>query len=181
MGGKSKVRQLAERDIREAVSIAVNGVQGRYIKAFDRRANGYALLGHTNDEIAELLGIGSSTFDTWLVEQPSLRAAIAKARVDAPVAVVRALHSAARGYKHRETKLNVVNGKLEKTEVTRRYAPNVTAAQFILGNRVGQHWKDTKTVEHSGRIDLASLVAGSMGDDAKVIEGKATTTEETEP
>jgi len=178
MGGKSKARQIVEEELRDAARVALGTVQSRYFKAFDRRANGYALLGHTNEEIAELLGVERNVFAKWMVEHPSLALAVQKARVDAPVAVVRALHSAARGFKHRETKLNVVDGRVIKTDITRRYAPNVTAAQFILGNRVSQHWKDTKTVEHSGRIDLASLVAGSMGDDAKVIEGKATTPED---
>jgi hypothetical protein len=169
MGGKSRVRQIAEQEIREAVSIAVSGVQGRYIKAFDRRAHGYALLGHSNEEIAELLGISPTTFDTWLVEQPSLRDALRRARVDAPVAVARALHLAARGFKHRETKLNVVNGKVEKTDITRRYAPSVQAAQLILTNRVGKHWKDTKSVEHSGRVDLAALISDLHGTQAKPV------------
>lgn len=172
MPGKSKVRQLAEQDIREAVSIAVSGVQGRYIKAFDRRAHGYALLGHTNDEIAELLGIGSSTFDTWIVENPSLKAALAKARYDDNVAVVKALHRAARGYKHRETKLNVVDGALIKTEITKAYPPNVNASMVILANRAGGQWKDKRTVEHSGQVNLAHLVESSLGDLAKPVDAK---------
>ncbi len=175
MGGKSKTRQIAEQEIREAVSVALGSISGRYLRAFDRRAHGYALLGHTNAEIAELIGVGASTFDTWLVEHPSLLKAVNKARFDDNVSIVRAMHRAARGYSHRETKLNVVDGKLEKTDVTKRYAPSVQAASLVLMNRAADKWRDAKTVQHTGRIDLAALVTGSMGDDAKVIEGKAST------
>lgn len=173
MGGKSKARQIAEAEIREAVSVALGSISGRYLKAFDRRAHGYALLGHTNDEIAELIGIDPSTFDRWMVEHPSLARSVQKARHDDNVAIVKAMHRAARGYKHRETKLNVVDGQLVKTEVSKAYPPSVQAASLILMNRAGAQWKDTKTVQHSGRIDLAALVTGSMGDGAKVIEGDA--------
>lgn len=150
----------------------------KYSKAFDRRCHDYALLGASDEEIAELLGVHRETFVTWTVEQPSLARALARARVDAPARVVKSLHRAANGFSHKETRLNVVGGKLKTTEVTKRYAPNVAAAQFILANRASKHWKDTKVVEHSGRIDLAALVHGSLGDDAKpvqaqVIEGDA--------
>jgi hypothetical protein len=42
--------------------------------------------------------------------------------------------------------------------------------RLILANRVGKHWKDAKTVEHSGSISLAALVDQSYGDRAKVVE-----------
>lgn len=172
MSGKSRARQVAEETIREAVSVAVNGVQGRYIKAFDRRAHGYALLGHTNDEIAELLDIPSRTFDDWLVANPSLRAAIHRARYTDNIAVVKALHRAARGYKHRETKLNVVDGELIKTNVTKAYPPNVNASMVILANRAGAQWKDKRTVEHSGSVNLSHLVESSLGELAKPVDAK---------
>lgn len=170
MGGKSKARQIVESDIREATQIALGIAQGKYFKAFDRRANGYALLGHTDEEIAELLSVDRNTFARWKVEHPSLAQALNAARVDAPVAVVRALHQAARGFKHRETKLNVVDGEVIKTDITRRYAPSVQAAQLILTNRVGKHWKDTKSVEHSGRVDLAALISDLHGTQAKSMD-----------
>ena len=178
MGGKSLARQAAEQEAREAVQVALGTIQSRYVRAFDRRAHGYALLGHTNEEIAELIGVDPSTFDRWLVEHATLAKAVHKARYDDNLRVVKALHSAARGYKHRETKLNVVDGKLEKTEITKHYPPSVQAATLILANRAGSQWKDTKTVNHTGRVDLAALVRGSMGDDAKVIEAQPVTPED---
>lgn len=176
MGGKSRVRQLAEQDIREAVSIAVSGVQGRYIKAFDRRANGYALLGHTNEEIAELLGVDASTFDRWIVENPSLALALRKARNDAYVGLVRSMHRAGNGYtlRDRRTKTNAKGEVIEIIDQKRHIPPNVNAAALILTNRQGDRWKDRKSVEHTGTVSLAALVeglhAGQPGDDAKVIE-----------
>lgn len=144
-------------------------------KGICKRVTDYALLGASNAEIADLIGIHINTFDAWAREYPSFALAIRRGREDAVVRVVKSAHRAANGYSHPETKLNVVDGKLEKTVVTKHYPPNVAAIGLILTNRASAHWKDTKTVEHSGRIDLSALVRGSMGDEAKVIEGKATT------
>jgi hypothetical protein len=172
MAGKSRARQIVEEELREAAQIALGTVQSRYFKAFDRRANGLALLGHTNEEIAELFGVERNTFAKWVIENPSLKAALHKARFDDNIAVVRALHRAARGYKHRETKLNVVDGELIKTNVTKAYPPNVNASMVILANRAGTQWKDKRTVEHSGSVNLSHLVESSLGELAKPVDAK---------
>lgn len=170
MPGKSLKRQILEQTIKQAVDEATGAAESRYLKAFDRRAHGYALLGHTDEEIAELIGVSRSTFDTWLVEQPSLRTALRKARVDDHVRLVKSLHRAGNGFRAKETKLNVVGGRLRKTVVTRVYPPNVAASQLVLVNRQGARWKDTKTVEHTGKVDLLAAIERSLGgDDAKAI------------
>lgn len=172
MPGKSLKRQAIEATIKQAVDEAVGAAESRYLKAFDTRAHGYALLGHTNDEIAELIGVSATTFDEWLVAHPSLARSIQRARVDDNVRLVKALNRAGRGFRAREERLLVVKGKVQKHSVTKVYPPSVPAIQFALGNRVGQHWRDTKTVEHKGNVNLLALVEGSMGDRAKPVQAK---------
>jgi hypothetical protein len=169
MGGKSLARQQAE-EMEEAEGRAARSA---YNPGFNRRATDYCLLGATNEELAAFFNVHLSSVEQWLVEIPSFARAVSRGREVANVRVVKALHAAATGYKHDEVKLNVVKGKLRKTVVTKHYPPSVNAAALILMNRDSKRWKDTKTVEHSGRIDLAALVTGSMGDGAKVIEGTA--------
>ena len=170
MGGKSRVQQAIEAEEIPPVCQRLGIDPSKYSKALDRRCHDYALLGASDEEIADMMGIHRETFVQWAIEKPSLAKALARARFDAPARIVKSLHRAANGYKHQETKLNVVGGKLEKTEITKAYPPNVQAATLILANRVGKHWKDAKTVEHSGSISLAALVDQSYGDRAKVIE-----------
>lgn len=162
MPGKSRLRQQAEREIREAVSVAVGIATGRYLKAYDRRAHGYALIGHTNEEIAELLHIDRDTFASWLQKHPSLARAIQSAREDAEVAVVRAMHRAAKGYKAKERRVRMsAEGQVtEIVEQIRFSAPSVAAAQFLLTNRAGDRWKDRKAVEHAGSVSLVALLDG---------------------
>lgn len=173
MSGKSIARQTREAELDEAARISGLATEGKYHAGFDRRAHDYALLGATDDEIAGFLEVSPASVSRWMVDHPTFRRAVQKARVDAPIRVVKSLHRAANGFRHRETKLHVVNGAIKKTDITKTYPPNVQAAALILTNRAGAHWKDAKQVEHSGTIGLAALIEASMGDKAKVIEGKA--------
>lgn len=172
MPGKSKIRLEAERAVQEAASIAVGIATGRYIKAFDRRAHGYALLGHTDEEIADLLGIHRDTLLHWKSEHPSFAKALRSARTDAYVDVVRAVHRAAKGYRHRETKLHVIAGKVQKTEVARVYPPSMDAAKLLLSNRQGDRWR-ANTASDSGTLNLSLILErAGLGDDAKPVAAK---------
>jgi len=134
------------------------------------------MLGATNPELAAFFGVSLSSIERWMVEIPRFRKAIENGREVADMRVAKSMFAAAVGYKHRETKLNVVAGVLEKTEVTKHYPPNVNAGVLWLTNRQKAKWRDTKAVEHSGSVNLSHLVESSLGEqakpvDAKVIEG----------
>lgn len=173
MPGKSKKRQAVEQAVKEAVSLATGIVDGRYLKAFDRRAHGYALLGHTNAEIAELFAISPAQFDVWLVEHPSLAAAIRKARVDDHVRVVRSMHRAANGFRAREDKLIVVGGQVERHSVTKVYPPSVPASTLLLTNRHADKWRDKGGGEGGNTLNLSLILErAGLGDDAKLVAGE---------
>lgn len=172
MPGKSRALQRLEAEELLASPDASDPTGPRYYKILDRRAADYALLGATNDEIADLLHINIATFEKWQREHASFAKAVRSGREDANARVVRSLHAAAVGYKHKETKLNVVDGKLKKTVVTKAYPPNVNAAALILTNRDPKRWRDAKTVQHTGQINLSALVESSLGDSAKPVEAQ---------
>lgn len=169
MVGKSLARQEYEA---AKAAPAVERESAIYRKVFDLQAHDYALLGATNNEIADLLGVDVSSIDRWIVEIPSFAKALKRARVHANIRVVKSLYHAARGYRHRETKVFQHEGKLQTIDIVRHHPPNVNAAALVLSNRASKHWQDRRTVDHQGKIDLAHLVQSSMGDDAKVIEAK---------
>src|SRR6185437_1418583 len=58
----------------------------------------FALLGATNDKIAELIGVSHSTFEEWLVLYPELAFALNRGREHADAEVVDALFKRARGW-----------------------------------------------------------------------------------
>lgn len=175
MPGKSRARLEYEASKNAPPVQRSNAV---YSKLFDLKAHDYALLGASNAEIAELLDVNPSSVDAWMVEQPTFKRAVNRARVGANVRVVKSLYRAANGYRHRETKLNVIGGKLIKTDITKAYPPSVQAAAMVLTNRASKHWRDVKNVEHTGQISLAALVSSSFGEDAKAIEAQPVEPEE---
>lgn len=180
MPGKS-LAQLAAEAERVPPPIRRGGnAKPVYSKLFDRKAFDYALLGATNAQIGELIGVAETTIDAWMVEKPTFARAVRRARIDANVRVVKSLYAAATGYSHRETKLNVIGGKLKKTDVTKHYPPSVNAAALVLANRDPTRWKDKRTVEHEGTINLAALVDSSFGDLAKPVEATLIEPEEEE-
>lgn len=152
-----------------------------YHPGFDRRAADYCMLGATNEQLAELFGVSVSAIQKWLVERPSFARAVRRGRVEANVRVVKALHRAATGYSHRETKVLTVGGAVKKVDVTKRFPPNVNAAALILTNRDPDRWRDRKVVDLSHTIDLASIVEASLGAAGKALEVQAEVVDDDEP
>lgn len=173
MSGKSRARIAAEEEARSLVQEAMGTMQSRYVRAFDRRAHGYALVGYTNEEIADLIGVERNTFARWLVDHPSLAISIQKARVDDHVRVVRSVHRAANGFRHKETKLHVINNKVRKTDVTRVYPPSMDAARLLLTNRQGDRWKDKSGGDSGNTLNLSLILErAGLGEDAKPVAGE---------
>lgn len=167
MPGKSRSRQAAE------AALALSSQEGdrRFIPAFTRLAADYAFLGCTNEDIAQRLDVSPARFQRWTVEQPTLQRALLKARELGLARVARGLHASATGYKHKETKLLVVNGKVERHDVVKHYPPSVNAAALLLVNRDPARWRDRKLADATVTLDLGELVREALARRGKVIEG----------
>jgi len=173
MPGKSLARQQAEL----AAQDEGRHVRSAYHPGFDRRAADYCLLGATNAELGQLLGVAEKTIEQWLVERPSFARAVRRGRVEADARVARSMFAAATGakVKERRTRRDKSGGVVEIIEVIKEHPPNVAAAALILTNRAGQHWKDRRVSDVNVGLNLATLIEGLHGAGAKVIEGQATT------
>lgn len=169
MSGKSRLRQAAEALASPIRSGELEVSNHRYLPGFARRAEDACLLGATNADLADLFEVDPATIGRWISKIAPFGNAIKRGRETALGRVGRSLYHAAVGYEHPETKLNVVGGKLKKTVVSKHYAPNVEAAKLILTNRAAKHWKDSKTVTHSGQIDLMAAIEEGLGAKAKPI------------
>ncbi len=86
----------------------------------------FSLLGASDLEIANFLGVSESTLYDWKERYPKFLQAIKEGKVEADANVAERLYNRARGYDH--------EGK---------HYPADTAAAFIwLKNRRGKQWKD---------------------------------------
>lgn len=103
--------------------------------------------GYTFIDIANRIGIANSTLCAWRNKYPEIERALKAGREIVDYKVENALLKSALGYRTKEVKVTTVirYGKVVETikEVTdREQAPNVSAAQCWLYNRLPKKWKN---------------------------------------
>lgn len=102
--------------------------------------------GYTLMDIANRIGIGRTTLDSWRKKYPEIRNALKKGKEIVDYKVENALLKSALGYKTKEVKVTTLMryGKVIETtkEATEKdQAPNVSACQVWLYNRLPNKWK----------------------------------------
>src|SRR5574344_2117834 len=105
--------------------------------------------GYTLQDIAERIGINRATLDQWRKVYPEIALALKKGREIIDYKVENALLKSALGYKTKEVKVTTTirYGKTVETikEVTdKEQAPNVSAIQCWLYNRLPNKWKKNR-------------------------------------
>lgn len=103
--------------------------------------------GYTFEDIANKIGISYNTLRKWRVQYPEISEALKKGREIIDYKVENALLKSALGYKTKEIKVitTMRHGKVIETikEVTdKEQAPNVSAIQCWLYNRLPNKWKN---------------------------------------
>ena len=103
--------------------------------------------GYTYIDIANKIGVGAATLAHWRKQFPEIQNAMSKGREIIDYKVENALLKSALGYKTKEVKVTTTMryGKVVETikEVTdKEQAPNVSAIQCWLYNRLPSKWKN---------------------------------------
>lgn len=103
--------------------------------------------GYTFQDIANKIGISYSALRKWRKDYPEIDKALKAGREIIDYKVENALLKSALGYKTKETKVTTIirHGKVVETikETTdKEQAPNVSAAQCWLYNRLPKKWKN---------------------------------------
>lgn len=120
-------------------------------------------LGATDAQLAELFGVTETTINNWKDAHPQFLESLKAAKDAKDTQVERSLYDRAMGYEHRAVKIfNQGDGQSFEHEYIERYPPDTTAMIFWLKNRQPARWRDRQEIEHSGKLGLESLVAGSM-------------------
>lgn len=115
---------------------------------------GWARDGLTNEQIADNLGIGKTTFYRMIKEHSELLEHLKKGKEVVDYEVENALLKRALGYKYEEKtyesiynkELDMYTEKLTK-RVTKQVAPDTTALIFWLKNRKPKQWRDKVDIE----------------------------------
>jgi hypothetical protein len=125
-----------------------------------------ALMGSTNPEIANVFGVALSTLENWLYVKRYVKLveAIVHSREIDDSEVAYSLRRAAKGYKHKETKIfyDSKRGEVIKVRTTKQYPPDVSAAKMILYNSRGDKFKPHPESEdpNAGRGNVTLVIGG---------------------
>lgn len=103
--------------------------------------------GYTLQDICNKIGIGMSTLTGWRKRYPEIDKALKAGREIVDYKVENALLKSALGYKTREVKVTTImrHGKVIETQkeiLDKEQAPNVSAIQCWLYNRLPKKWKN---------------------------------------
>lgn len=125
-----------------------------------------ALLGLTDEEVAQFFGVATSTVYEWDLKHPEFSEARARGKAPADAEVAAKLYHRARGYTHKAVKIFMPANasKPVYAPYEEHYPPDTQAATWWLKNRRGDKWKDKS--EFVGTLEQ------------KVIQGEPLTTEQ---
>lgn len=139
-----------------AVGNKGGGRPSSYKPEYAEVARKIMLLGATDAELADVLGVSETTINAWKHEHEEFFESLKKGKMIADANVADRLYQRAMGYEHPEIDIRVVNQEIVETPITKIYAPDPTAAIFWLKNRRPDVWRDKVQQEHSG--DLKTTV-----------------------
>lgn len=105
--------------------------------------------GYTFADIAERIGINGSTLTKWRKKYPEISDAMKRGREIIDYKVENALLKSALGYKTKEVKVTTImrHGNVIETQrevLSKEQAPNVSAIQCWLFNRLPDKWKKNR-------------------------------------
>lgn len=129
-----------------------------YDPSMNDQARKLALLGLTNEEMAEFFGVHVSTFYRWQADNSAFREAVNDGKVIADANVADSLYKRATG-EHVQLEKVVKNTQTGEHSVIKymTFIPgDAGAALNWLKNRRRGNWQDKVDHSHSGSIDVVS-------------------------
>lgn len=138
--------------------------------------------GYTYQDIADKIGITTRTLSMWREKHPEINDALNKGREIVDYKVENALLKAALGYKAKETRVIIETDRKRgdvvtttRETLTRDVAPNVTACQVWLYNRLPDRWKRNRDkivelTDEDSNIQVTVTRAAKPDDEDKVNE-----------
>lgn len=123
---------------------------------------GWARDGLTDEQIAQNMGIGTTTLYRWKNEFREIRESLKKGKEVVDRQVENSLLKAALGYEYEE---QTVTNKGDVVTLRKYQPPNTTAIIFWLKNRKPKQWRDKQELEHDGNMKININVKGSRDGD----------------
>ncbi|MCE5181661.1 MAG: antitoxin Xre-like helix-turn-helix domain-containing protein [Armatimonadia bacterium] len=121
------------------------------------QARKLALLGLTNEEMAEFFGVSERTLYRWLADEPAFCQAVNDGKTVADANVADSLYKRATGeHVQMEKVVKGPDGQHAAIKYMTYIPGDAGAALNWLKNRRRQNWQDKVDHNHSGTIDLVN-------------------------
>lgn len=135
------------------------GRPSSYKPEFAKQAEKLALLGATDQEMADFFEVDVRTVYRWKHDYGEFCQALKAGKEVADERVERSLYQKAIGYEQDEVKIFMPAGAESPVYAPYRakIAPDTTAAIFWLKNRRKDDWRDKTEQEHSGNVAFTGL------------------------
>lgn len=157
------------------------GRPSSYEPSFADKAFKLCLLGATDEDIADVLGVSTACLNQWKAF-PDFKEAFTRGKMQADAEVAHSLRQRALGYSHEAVKVFMPAGAGAPVYApyVEHYPPDTAAASLWLRNRQPKFWRDRTDVTHSGTIGLEHWIAESYQKGQPAIEGTAREVEDDE-
>lgn len=121
-----------------------------YDESYPEQAYKLAMLGLTDEQIAEFFETSVPTYYAWQKAHPEFLKAITRGKLPADAETAVSLYKRANGYSHKAVKIFMPAGFSEPVyaEYTEHYPPDTAAASLWLRNRQRGLWRERQ--EHTG-------------------------------
>lgn len=123
------------------------GQPEKYKNSFTRTAYRLALLGLTNQQMAEILEISRESLNVYMQKYKKFSDAIHRGKAIADAEIANSLYHRAKGYEKEEEELFTYRGDVVKGKKIKHYAPDTTAATFWLRARQPELWRDRVEID----------------------------------
>jgi hypothetical protein len=131
------------------------GRPSRFRPELAQFASRLCLLGLTDQQLSDCLGISAETLYAWKISYPEFREAIARGKLEADALVAESLYRRAIGYEHERAQ--VFEGTPETGPIVVRYIehlpPDVRAARLWLSNRQPGRWRERPKAEANHTLE----------------------------
>lgn len=136
-----------------------------YMAKYVEQVYKLCLLGATDVEIADILGVSEDTIYEWKKVHPEFSESFTRGKRNADANVAERLYQRAMGYEHSAVKIFQYEGQPVIVPYVEKFPPDTQAASLWLRNRQPDKWRDRTEHKVDGTVTLEAMVAQSYGRD----------------
>lgn len=113
-----------------------------YRDEYADQAKKLCMLGFTDKELGDFFGVTDRTINNWKKTHPTFFQSLKSGKDISDAEVALGLFKRATGFEHDDLDIRVINDKIVKTKIIKKYPADTTAGIFWLKNRQPKKWRD---------------------------------------